>query len=1141
MAADLGSAVNWSPEWIREWAPEMFEASVDPYLNLNFFQDVDMDTEELAIYLKKGMFSELHSVVSEIGIPVTATYFDLQKEMLWVGNQRGHVTSFFGKTMPRYSSFQVHTIDDIRHIRSLGTGVLFLSKRNLSCYTRGGVIMFDYPMEKGANMNSLLMTDNNTLLMGGLQNYVTELDLNTIQETQKFTVEVPGVTIMRQTNRSFFCGHPSGKVTQRDLRTLKLEHVFNAFSGGLSDFDVHGNLLAACGFSSLSGLACDRFIMVYDLRMMRAPIPLQVDVDPLFLRFVPTYRSRIAIISATGRGQFCEPTGLANTAEVFHINTNGQLLTSFDVSSSKQALGFGDSGGCVQLWSDAPDISFNVYSREAEFARPCLVDTLIELNGNHDLQPFSLIPTPTRPTARAEPCSRKKMVPAKGPEIQHTVETVGLKSSVKSPRTCRRKQVQRKKNQTPAYYFYHNQVPENPTESDEESLHVVPKKYRKVAIKYSKRGLEDFNFSSYNQTMFAGLEPDIPNAYCNSMIQVLYFLEPIRCLVQNHLCQKEFCLACELGFLFHMLDFSEGDPCQANNFLRAFRNIPDAKALGLILSNHEERTGKAKIGLLIQRWNRFILSQLHQETQEQESESVIGKLFGSEVENRSLCVCGKETVRSPLTLLFNMRYPEHNSQAETIKEYDFAEILKKSICLEQSSQAWCDNCENYQPTVHTRSIRHLPDVLALNCEVNSAKEAEFWKVQAEYAFNKAMQKAAMEASSTGGIGCGTQADDQRHVWIPATLKMSISKNQELEIMSWPESEELSAAEEGEGASLYDLVVTVPHILDDDTGDTLVAHIKVGETYHDRKEGVYQQQWYLFNDFLVEPIDKTEAVQFDVSWKVPAILYYTKRNYHTKYDLHIKRPVDASVMHTEASLTQRKTDATFMPLMDSEKLQAGDLVGLDAEFVMLRQEETELRSNGTKSTIKPSYMSVARITCVRVQGPNKGIPFIDDYISTQEQVVDYLTQYSGIRPGDLDAKISSKHLTTLKSTYLKLRFLIDSGVRFVGHGLQNDFRVINLMVNKFQINDTVQMFRLPRKRMISLKFLAWYFLGINIQGKTHDSTEDACTALELYTMYGDILREGGFAYLTEVIQKLYETGFQLNWKIPDSDMKWSQTD
>lgn len=42
-------------------------------------------------------------------------------------------------------------------------------------------------------------------------------------------------------------------------------------------------------------------------------------------------------------------------------------------------------------------------------------------------------------------------------------------------------------------------------------------------------------------------------------------------------------------------------------------------------------------------------------------ESVIGRQFGCEVENSSLCRCGKETVRSSLTLLFTMHYPEQNS------------------------------------------------------------------------------------------------------------------------------------------------------------------------------------------------------------------------------------------------------------------------------------------------------------------------------------------------------------------------------------------------------------------------------------------------------------------------------------------------
>lgn len=35
--------------------------------------------------------------------------------------------------------------------------------------------------------------------------------------------------------------------------------------------------------------------------------------------------------------------------------------------------------------------------------------------------------------------------------------------------------------------------------------------------------------------------------------------------------------------------------------------------------------------------------------------------------------------------------------------------------------------------------------------------------------------------------------------------------------------------------MYDLMATVVHILDSRTGGSLVAHIKVGETYHQRKE------------------------------------------------------------------------------------------------------------------------------------------------------------------------------------------------------------------------------------------------------------------------------------------------------------------
>ncbi len=93
-----------------------------------------------------------------------------------------------------------------------------------------------------------------------------------------------------------------------------------------------------------------------------------------------------------------------------------------------------------------------------------------------------------------------------------------------------------------------------------------------------------------------------------------------------------------------------------------------------------------------------------------------------------------------------------------------------------------------------------------------------------------------------------------------------------------------------------------------------------------------------------------------------------------------------------------------------------------------------------------------------------------------QISDYVTKYSGIRASDLDPIRSTKHLTTLKSTNLKLRYLVDRGVTFVGHGLSNDLRLLNLVVPADQLRDTVQLFHLPRQRMISLRFLAWCFLG-----------------------------------------------------------------
>lgn len=75
---------------------------------------------------------------------------------------------------------------------------------------------------------------------------------------------------------------------------------------------------------------------------------------------------------------------------------------------------------------------------------------------------------------------------------------------------------------------------------------------------------------------------------------------------------------------------------------------------------------------------------------------------------------------------------------------------------------------------------------------------------------------------------------------------------------------------------------------------------------------------------------------------------------------------------------------------------GTLVSIDAEFVSLQQEEVEYRSNGTRNLIRPSRLTLARVSVLRGEGPDTGVPFIDDYIQVSEPIVDYLTEFSGIR-------------------------------------------------------------------------------------------------------------------------------------------------
>ncbi|XP_060593443.1 PAN2-PAN3 deadenylation complex catalytic subunit PAN2-like [Ruditapes philippinarum] len=1205
-------------------------------------------------------YKQLHSLMVDGGdrFGVSCLCFDTQ-ELLWMGNQGGHVTSYYGPSLQKYTSFQMHQNEDVRQMAPLkDRGILSLTQSSLRLSVRRGTSQFTFQSPDMHDMQCMLVTSPTSLLIGGHHTKVIDLDLTTVTERQKFEVPDPGCAILRTTSKCICAGDTSGKVTLYDPNTMKAEHVFDAHSGTLSDFDIHGNLLVTCGFSSRVGnLTPDRYLKMYDLRMMRSMSPLQLIIDPTFLRFVPTYSSRLAVVSQVGQFQVIEATGTASL-NMYQVQCHNSIIMSFDVAATCQALAFGDSGGYLHLFATDENIQFNPFHEDTDLADPVEPSQNIHI---HDFStPYAMVPMSYPGTGKllsdwpeylCEKVYRKpKQIDS---EILRTMKVYHNVGYAPNPGKERRNQIPYTKG-TEGTAKGKSNIPESPLGRGDDPFMAIPKRFRKVDLKYSKLGLEDFDFRHYNKTHFAGLEIHIPNVYCNSMLQIFYFIEPLRVKLLNHLCDREFCLSCELGFLFHMLDKQKGQTSQASNFLRAFRTLPEAAALGLVLAENEEVAGRTNLGRLIQSWQRFMHQQIHSETsprpmienklevpevekeetvvegataeapppveepekpveekvekekevkkeepksskskkkkkkgkkdkkedkeakkaaatettqgsvteqpaekpegegtetpvespreeKEKKDGSVVNDIFGLDTVTTLRCRCGQENTRQNTTTLVNLNYPDCSGQG-----------LNKGPVPKSGKQ-------------QSKEVLTLPDVLALNCQLENPRDLEFWKIQLMLLKQKDEGENSSSTSSSPiplqsttvmcryGRKCTKKGCRFRHeqdnsswlqddimkihtddendpVWIPFGLQVKL-ENGKLKIEEFPDDEPLPD-DLDPNTKYYELHGTVSHIKDSKGGGHLVSHIKVGETFHQRKEGVTTTQFYLFNDFSISDVEKEEAVRFNLEWRVPCTLYFIRRNIKQFYDITVVNPITSTVLTDESTLINpKRRKMTFLPFTDEESPKEGDIIGLDAEFVSLNQEESELRSDGTRSTLRPSHMSVARITCIRGQGENLGEPFIDDYICSHEQVVDYLTQYSGIKPGDLDPTLSNRHLTTLKATYQKIRYLVDTGVIFVGHGLKKDFRVINIHVPRDQIIDTVELFHLPRQRMISLKFLAWYFLKINIQSITHDSVEDARTALQLYLKYQEMSKEG-MDKVRKVIKEMYEFGRKNQWKISE---------
>ncbi|KAH8081265.1 ubiquitin carboxyl-terminal hydrolase-domain-containing protein [Filobasidium floriforme] len=975
---------------------------------------------------------------------------------------------------------------------------------------------------------------------------------------------------------------------RQNYRQVSVLSAPSSQTGGLTGVDVQGDLVAAWGWNVLQGQPTpSSTVSLYDLRTSRMLPPVNFDQGVSWAKLDPHKPSSIVVVSSSGFIDVLDTNEDENSRS--DSAENGiqldidQYVTALAISPRGDYLAVGDSLGQVQL------LTSHDISAESDLVGVDGMLHLPPLNGHDngtkvewpDLPmpvpdvkwanrtPLNVIGMPfydtpllsnfapaDYATASSPLFNPSKPIPSAVLANMRIIDGVGyapLPRDMKGKRNvvCEdssanlisadsgphgimgRGKLALRKESGPKFRSERNRRGAAEVLDDEASGLTgltngpsMPKHYRKVEIKYSKFGVEDFDFEFYNKTQHSGLETHISNSYTNSLLQAYHYTLPFRACAKAHLaidCPKEHCMLCESGFLFRMLEDAKGINCQASNFSRAFSATSQAHALGLFVPESEAK--KKDFAALIQKFNRWFTntvaaedaptgrrSDSHRNTPPNGSgttSSLITRVLALKGRTDNACsLCGQSVFKEFSAHVVDMLYPRKSTGTSLGDEGCFASILQNSLTRETTTKTNCTNCSRlttftsrrrYGTDMLGNEVRRFPPVLSINASIISDEHLEVWR------------DTPLARSKHG-----------RKRFLPDGVRIRLGEGGDVQVYDDNDSSPSQPQD-----MRYIVRAFVASIQEHESDEAhLVAFVRApndtdATTSHD------QPRWLLFNDFLVKEVSADEALSCAPAWKSPALVVLERIGTEDVLDLEgLPKQIDPTILVRDSLISGRRNRQQIKhTCLDLDEIPSpGTLVAIDAEFIALQLEELEIRSDGTKNVLRPTKMSLARVSVLRGDGARESLPFIDDYIHTSEPVVDYLTEFSGIKEGDLNPSTSIHTLVPLKVAYKKLRTLVDLGCVFVGHGLPKDFRTINIFVPPTQVIDTVAIFYDPsRHRRLSLRFLSWFLLKQDIQTAEHDSIEDARCALQLYKKYQTFVQENRFE---DVLEDIYEAGQRL---------------
>ncbi|GET90609.1 ubiquitin hydrolase, putative [Leishmania tarentolae] len=1034
---------------------------------------------------------------------ITAVEFDPDVELLWVCDAFGTLMSFSLQSQGQgeapawvnYSSFSVSSrpATNIFFLNMGGEQMVTVADREvIRGYKRGGVLMMCLPQPTAVqNYIDLFQANSHTGAMFYTGNAgLTRLILNH-QETEQHTVPTEATVVaLKQCDRWVSTGSASGTVCVRSASDLSVVGQVTPSRNRVMALEIFDNTVMA----AYSERSATSFVKVFDVRQMSEAVSTIQDIPSGNVTQMRRYQDGFGLSS--DRAFLLSPAGF----HIIQLDQEKPVFSSSPLSEgSCTAVAVSPSNMCAAIGNDKGTF----YA----LAHPATRDDYV----------MSTFVQPVRPKHPVYHHSWEEPNIADGfddsvdlgtltsnwPEEDYMILTVPQKLrcvnyeshsivpnewGLMRADSCLPDPKDKLSSILPNPYPFNTQLGDDPACAQEALLEL--RKDMKRKHKSSRGGggeyspMEDslqvcysvqhkLDWRSYNEIAqrVIGMDNSFPECWVTPLLQSLYLCQPpefpIRKVILRHICKREFCMTCEIAFIFaNMLTTSasvmgmKGEALPpivpVAHFIRTLRQIRAFANTDVFQRPKNRDDAVAKMHLA----QRLVLETLHKDLQDQRAYPFMNYEAPPEYECAIAALFGTE---------FTSNGRVH------IEPRFYWEVPGSALKVDEGLQHLLKQLEGYKDQVQ---IKRLPPiiVLLLNPEHSNLKPPTSLKISRagkedyNYVLNSNIVHLADDVEDTGNFVSQQRIKDDsfslvNDYRVTAPMKM-------------PELERLVPA-----LRSYSAVVT----------------------------------FYALDNLTTPPYARLDDSRTPNLW-------------------HLLGPLLTNDVLSRPLLRDPARQAFRSPLSSYTEIRAGDLIAIDAEYVVLKWASREEGNEMFVSQRKP-HMGLARVSCILSSKDGDERTIVDDYVHIPEEIEDYVTQYSGIHPGDLDPLESSKSLTSLKSTYLKLRALVDGGVVFVGHGLAQDFRVCNIVVPRKQIIDTLEIFHKPGSRYLSLRFLAYHVLGESVQEDEHDSIEDARTSLRLYRKYQQLKSEGTFE---SVLDHLMAKGAETSWYVPDTKSLFRDT-